>query len=438
MQITCRDCSVADSQKEKEETFCLTVHIVENFKNSSITLETIQDMIIPFLLQTVIRGFMEIKKVDILWNDKPRIPRPHTQPHGERYPHGELYLRVSMSEDLDKTKLWNLLVDDCLPIMDKIDWTRSHPDNIRDFCLAFGVDAGWKFFLNNLDTAISDIGKTVLPEHLVLVANSLSVTGEFAGLNATGMKRQRDHASVSCAFVQGCFSSPGNCFIKAAKAGVTDDLQGSLDALSWGKIPPIGTGHFDILFSQDCEFSLPINVYNFLGTQIGSDKQYTDFEVPSTRIYKSEKCGPQFAYKFNGYKPKGFLESLSRSFLRSLLTYNDIHRLSRVLGKILNKYPVNHQLNEGDKSTLMSALYFHPRREDKIGTGAQEIKVVNHPRFKDSKCFSLVRTDGTMEDFSYHKCVHGALEVIAPQKAKMYHDKHFKSRVEQTRTITEH
>lgn len=28
-----------------------------------------------------------------------------------------------------------------------------------------------------------------------------------------------------------------------------DDLQGSLDALSWGKIPSIGTGHFDIVIA---------------------------------------------------------------------------------------------------------------------------------------------------------------------------------------------
>ncbi|KAF2313210.1 hypothetical protein GH714_009784 [Hevea brasiliensis] len=311
--------------KGKRKICCVTVTIIEKSRNSSVQLDTIQDLMIPFLLETVLKGLMEIEKVDILWNDRPRIPKLH------KHPYGELYLRVSMSGSSDKTRLWNLLVDYCLPIMDMIDWTRSHPDNIRDFCLAYGIDAGWKFFLNNLASAISDVGKSVLPEHLLLVANCLSVTGEFVGLNAKGWKRQREHASVLSPFVQACFSSPGNCFIKAAKAEIVDDLRGSLDALSWGKIPSIGTGQFDIVFSG---------------------------------------------------------------------------------------YPVDHQLNETDKCTLMMALHFHPRRDEKIGSGAKDIKVVNHPEYQDSRCFSLVRTDGTNEDFSYRKCVHGALEIIAPQKAR--------------------
>lgn len=60
---------------------------------------------------------------------------------------------------------------------------------------------------------MSDVGKTVLPEHLLLVANCLSVTGEFVGLNAKGLKRQREHASVSTPFVQACFSVSSHCFV---------------------------------------------------------------------------------------------------------------------------------------------------------------------------------------------------------------------------------
>lgn len=95
---------------------------------------------IKFLIQWL--GFMEIKKVDILWKDKPKIPKSC------HCPRGELFLRVHMSRESEKSRLWNLLMKDCLPIMDMIDWTRSHPDNIHEFCLAYGIDAGWKFFLN--------------------------------------------------------------------------------------------------------------------------------------------------------------------------------------------------------------------------------------------------------------------------------------------------
>ena len=38
--------------------------------------------------------------------------------------------------------------------------------------------------MQSLESAISDTGKSVLLKHLILVADSLSVSGEFVGLNA--------------------------------------------------------------------------------------------------------------------------------------------------------------------------------------------------------------------------------------------------------------
>lgn len=86
-------------------------------------------------------GFPEIKKVDILWNDQPKVSRRH---HGS---FGELYLRVAMSAGCDTTDLESLISNDCVQVMDLIDWSRSHPDNVHDIVLAFGIEAGWKYFL---------------------------------------------------------------------------------------------------------------------------------------------------------------------------------------------------------------------------------------------------------------------------------------------------
>lgn len=47
------------------------------------------------------------------------------------------------------------------------------------------------------------------------------------------------------------------------------------------------------------------------------------------------------------------------------------------------------------------------------------LQVGYHPEH-NSPCFKLVRKDGTVEDFSYHKCVLGALQVIAPSKVPTY------------------
>lgn len=44
--------------------------------------------------------------------------------------------------------------------------------------------------------------------------------------------------------------NPGDSFVRAAKMGLSDDLQGSLESLAWGKTPSIGTGSsFDIMYS---------------------------------------------------------------------------------------------------------------------------------------------------------------------------------------------
>lgn len=43
---------------------------------------------------------------------------------------------------------------------------------------------------------------------------------------------------------------PGDSFVRAAKTELSDDLQGSLEALAWGKTPSTGTGFsFDIIYS---------------------------------------------------------------------------------------------------------------------------------------------------------------------------------------------
>lgn len=71
----------------------------------------------------------------------------------------ELFLRVTMSKKCLPGSFWSNLQDACIPIMDLIDWQRSHPDNVYNISGTYGIDAAWKyfvkvsllfFFLNNL------------------------------------------------------------------------------------------------------------------------------------------------------------------------------------------------------------------------------------------------------------------------------------------------
>ncbi|KAK2451951.1 DNA-directed RNA polymerase IV subunit [Trifolium repens] len=135
----------------------------------------------------------------------------------------------------------------------------------------------------NLSSATSDTGKSILHKHLHLVANSLSASGEFVGLSAKGMVRQRKHASVSSPFVQAYFSNPGSSFLKAAKSGVVDNLQGNLDALGCGNCLPMGTsGQFDIIYLEKVqELDKSVDVYGLLEASFGQMDQKMKSEDPS-------------------------------------------------------------------------------------------------------------------------------------------------------------
>ncbi|KAK4338358.1 hypothetical protein RND71_042845 [Anisodus tanguticus] len=214
--------------------------------------------------------------------------------------------------------------------------------------------------------------------------------------------------------------NPGDSFVRASKMGLSDDLQGSLESLAWGRSPSIGSGSsFDIIFSgKGYEPAGPTDVYALLGNHVKSHKP----KVKVTPLYEDdEMAGKSLAqrlYKLDDLNKKSCKSQWSIANLRSFLSFNDIKKLSQALKQMLSKYAIDRELSEADKSIVMMALHFHPRRSEKIGKGALEIKIGYHKEYEDSRCFMLVRTDGTVEDFSYRKCLQHALELIAPQKAK--------------------
>ncbi|XP_057449930.1 DNA-directed RNA polymerase IV subunit 1 isoform X2 [Lotus japonicus] len=414
LKISSKKCSkeggYASLNKEKEDVDCISVTIVESSR-SSAKLEAVRDLMIPFLLGTVIKGFLEIKKVDILWSNRSKVSNSYAGSSGE------LYLRVTMSSDGDSGRFWGVLINHCHRIMPMIDWTRSHPDNIHHFCSAYGIDAGRQYFLHSLASATTETGKSILPKHLHLVANSLSASGEFVGLNAKGIGRQRKHASVSSPFVQACFSNPGTSFIKAAKSGVLDDLQGCLDALAWGKCMSMGTsGQFDIMHSEKVEeFPESADVYSLL---IANFDQLNDkVDIPHYHNRSSNKCDSEFSRKNGGYALKEYKQS--KSFIRNFVTVNDIQKLAFESRSILSRYSIDQVISDHDKITMLRVLHFHPRKNEKLGCGPADIKVGWHPVHKDSRCFHIIRSDESVEDFSYRKCILRALEIVDPGKFRI-------------------
>ena len=142
--------------------------------------------------------------------------------------------------------------------------------------IAFDVSS---FLVQSLRSKTDDIGRNIRREHLLVVANCLSVSGQFHGLSSQGLKQQRTRLSISSPFSEACFSvsnlgfffttrfsflkfgeqiliwchvlqRPAHTFINAAKQSSVDNLCGTVDAMAWGKEPSTGTsGPFKIIYS---------------------------------------------------------------------------------------------------------------------------------------------------------------------------------------------
>jgi len=75
--------------------------------------------------------------------------------------------------------------------------------------------------------------------------------------------------------------------------------------------------------------------------------------------------------------------------------------------EVLNGYRLGETLT-GDRDVFVRDLIaLHPATEDKIGCGIHHLEIGLDPDYGTTRCFHIVRTDGSSTDVSYIKCVDG-------------------------------
>ncbi|CAL5069467.1 unnamed protein product [Urochloa decumbens] len=411
IRISKRKCSVGDECVQNSA--CCIMVVAEAESNSMSQLDTIKKRVIPIILDTLLKGFLEFKDVEIQCRHD-----------------GELLVKVGMSEHCKAGRFWATLQNACIPVMELIDWEQSQPKNVYDIFCSYGIDSAWKCFVESLKSVTDDIGRNVRREHLLVVADSLSSTGQFHALSSQGLKQQRTRLSVSSPFSEACFSRPAQTFINAAKQCSMDNLCGSLDAVAWGKEPFNGTsGPFEIMHAGKphepeqnesiYDFLCNPEVRNFEKNHMDTCRQNTENASRCRLVCKSKDSA---SATING----GTL-TIDQDFLHAKVgVWDNIIDMRTSLQKILREYPLNGCVMYPDKSQLVEALKFHPKGAEKIGVGVREIKIGLNPSHPGTRCFILLRKDGTSEDFSYNKCVQGAANSISPQlgsyfEKKLYH-----------------
>ncbi|GAB4852250.1 hypothetical protein Ancab_016442 [Ancistrocladus abbreviatus] len=107
----------------------------------------------------------------------------------------------------------------------------------------------------------------------------------------------------------------------------------------------------------------------------------------------------------------------------------DIEPITLLAKEILHsdRYMDGERLNaEDERAVVEKLLAYHPRSEDKVGSGLDSIMVDRHPQFRRSRCLFVVRTDGVWIDFSYQKCLREYIRKKYPSHAERFIREHFK------------
>ena len=73
---------------------------------------------------------------------------------------------------------------------------------------------------------------------------------------------------------------------------------------------------------------------------------------------------------------------------------------------ILNSVPLGTELGGDEFDQVMALLLSHPNAIQKIRDGVKALKV-DRGKYEGNRCFHVVRTDGTVENFSIGKCIDG-------------------------------
>ncbi|KAG8065878.1 hypothetical protein GUJ93_ZPchr0004g40059 [Zizania palustris] len=389
-------CSV-DVECVKNQSCCITM-VAEEESNSMSQLDIIEKRVIPSVLATLLKGFLEIKNVKIQCQQD-----------------NELVVKVGMSEHCKSGKFWATLQNACIPIMELIDWERSQPDSVYDIFCSYGIDSAWKFFVESLRSTTDDIGRNIRREHLLVVADCLSVSGQFHGLSSQGLKQQRAWLSISSPFSEACFSRPAPSFINSAKRHSVDNLCGTLDAIAWGKEPCTGTsGPFKIIYSgKSHETKQNENIYNFLRNPEVQAFERNSMDTCRQRTENFFKQRSTLSFEGNA----GHTMSVNQKLLDAKVgIWDNIIDMRACLQNMLQEYTLNEVVNEQDKACLIEALKFHHRKYDKIGAGIREIKIGVNPCHPDTRCFVILRNDDTTEDFSYKKCTGESFQCFKNKK----------------------
>lgn len=242
------------------------------------TKHIMADMICPVLLDTIIKGDPRISTVNIVWISPGSTTWVQDTCSSMK---GELAVEVTLEKTAVRQSgdAWRIVLDCCLPVFSLIDTKRCIPYAIKQIQDLFGISSAFDQAVQRLSTSVTKVTKGVLKEHLLLLASSMTCSGNLVGFNTSGIKALCRALNVQVPFTEATLYTPRKCFERASEKCHVDTLASIVGSCSWGKRVAIGTGaKFDILWdTKEIEMAdKPTDVYNFLHLVSGSNEEDVD------------------------------------------------------------------------------------------------------------------------------------------------------------------
>lgn len=135
--------------------------------------------------------------------------------------------------------------------MHLIDTTCSIPYGVQQLKESFGISCAFDQSVQRLSKCIKTVSKGMLKEHLLVVGNSMTCTGNLIGFSTGGFKALFRSLKIQVPFTEATLFTPMKRFDKAAEKCHTDSLGSVVSSCSWGKHVAVGTGsNFEVMWGQ--------------------------------------------------------------------------------------------------------------------------------------------------------------------------------------------
>jgi len=118
-----------------------------------------------------------------------------------------------------------------------VDKTRTSTNDIHEICEVLGVEAARQAIIDEVFKVIENQGLDVDIRHIMLVADTMTVSGEIKGITRYGVVSEK--ASV---LARASFETPIKHVINAALKGEVDQLNSVVENVMLNQTVPVGTG----------------------------------------------------------------------------------------------------------------------------------------------------------------------------------------------------